>query len=128
MEIPVKAPLLLLLLPIVAALAFTPNQTALQDPQSPANREQLVSTIISLSELQIEDMKGSVLRIPARRVVEVRMFDDMADHVRVEILYENGDYSMIAGQAIHILRSGDGTRDVKLIRTKLRSMRFPRLP
>lgn len=123
-----KAPLLLLLLPIVAALAFTPNQTALQDPQSTANREQLVSTIISLSELQIEDMKGSVLRIPARRVVEVRMFDDMADHVRVEILYENGDYSMIAGQAIHILRSGDGTRDVKLIRTKLRSMRFPRLP
>ena len=123
-----KAPLLLLLLPIVAALAFTPNQTALQDPQSTANREQLVSTIISLSELQIEDMQGSVLRIPARRVVEVRMFDDMADHVRVEILYENGDYSMIAGQAIHILRSGDGTRDVKLIRTKLRSMRFPRLP
>ncbi len=128
MEIPVKASMLFLSLPIAAALAFTPNNTAPQEPQNPASAQKIESTIISLSELQVKDMGGETLRIPARRVVEIRVFEDITDHVRVEVLYENGDYSMIAGQAMHLLRRGDGTRDVKLIRTKLTSMRFPRLP
>ena len=123
-----KASMLFLSLPIAAALAFTPNNTAPQEPQNPANAQKIESSIISLSELQVQDMGGETLRISARRVVEIRMFEDIADHVRVEVLYENGDYSMIAGQSMHLLRRGDGTRDVKLIRTKLTSMRFPRLP
>lgn len=123
-----KAALLFLSLPIAAALAFAPNQ-APQDPQP--NEPQAVqeaTSVISLSELQVKDLQGNTSIISARTVVEIRMFDGMTDHIRVELLYENGDYSLIDAQAIHLLRNGGGTRDVKLVRTEQQRMRFPRLP
>ena len=47
---------------------------------------------------------------------------------RLELLYENGDYSLIDAQAMHILRKSGSTRDVRLVRTQRSVMRFPRLP
>jgi hypothetical protein len=127
-EIPVKASLLFLSLPIAAALAFAPNQS-IQDPKPvDPNKPNETTSIISLSELQIKDRQGVMSVISARTVVEIRMFDGMNDHIRLELLYENGDYSLFDAQAIHILRNGDASRDVKLIRTEPTRMRFPRLP
>jgi len=118
-----KAPLLALALLIAATLAFVP-----QDPQQPAEPPQEQSTVISLAEMQYVDRQGETRSVPSRNVVEIRVFEDDSDHIRLELLYDNGDYSLIDAQALHILRSGGSTRDVKLVRASRRNMRFPRLP
>lgn len=122
-----KAALLFLSLPIAAALAFVP---AKQDPQKPADEVVPAEStaILSISELQYVTQQGKTMNIPARNVVEIRMFDGQNDHIRLELLYDNGDYSLIDAQAMHLLRNGGGTRDVRLIRTGGSAMRFPRLP
>ena len=123
-----KASLLFLSLPIAAALAFVPNQSR-QDPKPVDPNQPIESTsVISLSKLQVQDMQGVVTNFPARNVVEIRMFDGMTDHIRLELLYENGDYTLMDVQAMHLLRNDGSTRDVKLIRTEASQMRFPRLP
>ncbi|HIE68881.1 MAG TPA: hypothetical protein EYP98_01270 [Planctomycetes bacterium] len=122
-----KAALLILLLPIVAALAFVP---AKQDPQKPKDAAAAteVVTVLSISELHYVTLQGKTMKVPARNVVEIRMFDGQNDHIRLELLYDNGEYSLIDAQAMHLLRSGGGKRDVRLIRTTGTSMRFPQLP
>lgn len=122
-----KAPLLFLSIPIAAALAFAPYQN--QDPQDPKAQDVAeVVTIMPISEMQYIDLQGKTVVVSARNVVEIRLFDDQKQHVRLEMLYENGDYSMIDAQAMHLLRNGPSKRDVKLVRTQLVGMRFPSLP
>ena len=122
-----KAPLLFLSIPIAAAFAFAPYQN--QDPQ-PTNPGGVVETtaVMPISEMQYTDLQGKTVVVSARNVVEIRLFDDQKQHVRLELLYENGDYSMIDAQALHLLRNGSTKRDVKLVRTHLGGMRFPSLP
>ena len=126
-----KATALLLSLPIVAALAFVPRQDP-QDPQQPAKPEQAeapveVVQIMPISELRYTDMQGSLQTVSSRTVVEIRLFQNVTDRIRLELTYDNGDYSLIEAQAIHVLRSGS-TRDVRLVRTTNANMRFPKLP
>ncbi|MEC7724491.1 MAG: hypothetical protein VYD05_03175, partial [Planctomycetota bacterium] len=122
----VKAALLCLSLPIAAALAFAPAPARPgQDPQDPAPEN---IKILSISDLQYVDQQGNKKTVPAANVVEIRLFDDHADSVRLELLYDNGDYSLIDAQAMHILRKNGSTRDVRLVRTQRATMRFPRLP
>ncbi|MCK5942411.1 MAG: hypothetical protein KAI24_10610 [Planctomycetes bacterium] len=120
-----KASLLFLSLPIAAALAFAPSQSGSQDPQDP-KPENIV--VLPISEVQYVDLQGTLKVVPARNVVEVRVFDDQPHSVRLELLYENGDYSLIDAQAMHILRKNGASRDVRLVRTQRSTMRFPRLP
>ena len=125
-KIPVKASLLCLSLPIAAALAFAPAPPrSAQDPQEPAPEN---IKVVSISELQYVDQQGKKASVSATNVVEIRVFDDHADSVRLELLYDNGDYSLIDAQAMHILRKSGSTRDVRLVRTQRATMRFPRLP
>ncbi|HEB52130.1 MAG TPA: hypothetical protein ENI87_02625 [bacterium] len=84
--------------------------------------------IESISAIQYLDLQGTKTNVPAHSVVEVRLFQDFRNHIRVELLYENGDYSLIDAQALHILRNGGGKRDVKFVRTIPSGMRFPKLP
>ena len=125
-----NASLLFLSLPIAAALAFSPMQSALQDPEKPVDPNQPVeiSSIISLAELQYQDLQGVMTRLSARTVVEIRMFDGMNDHIRLELLYDNGDYSLIDAQSMHLLTQGGTTREVRLVRSSSMAMRFPRRP
>lgn len=121
-----KAKLVFLSLPIAAALAFSPFQPAsAQDPQDP-DAEKVA--VLPISELQYVDRQGNKNVVPATNVVEIRVFDDQAESVRLELLYENGDYSLIDAQAMHILRKSGSTRDVRMVRTQRAMMRFPRLP
>lgn len=112
-----KAWKLLFALPVVGALAMVPQQ-GVEDP----------ATIATVSALQYVNLQGTMTTISARDVVEIRLLDDQGDHVRFEVVYDNRDYSLITAQAMHILRSGSGTREVKLVHSKSDRMRFPRLP
>ena len=84
--------------------------------------------IATISELQYVSLQGTTTVVSARSVVEVRIFDDSTQSVRIELVYDNGDYSLITAQAVHLLRSGTGNREVKLVRSSSARMRFPRLP
>lgn len=125
-----KAALLLLPLPIAAALAFAPPGTRAQDPDLQATGQAPIETAatIELAEMQYIDLQGNTTVVSARNVVEIRVLEDQPNHIRLELLYENGDYSLLTAQAIHLLRSGASPRTVKIIRTTTAGMRFPRLP
>jgi hypothetical protein len=110
---------LLLIVPVIAALAMVPQGAP--TPDDPA-------TVVTLSELQYVNLQGAATSVSARNVVEIRLFEDAPDNLRIELLYENGDYSLVAAQAMHLLRNGTGSREVKLVRGKTARMRFPRLP
>lgn len=125
-----KASLLFLSLPIAAALSFAPRHIVQQDPQSPPAAQQPAElvAVMPLSELRYVDLQGGKKIISARNVVEIRMFDGITERIRLELLYENGDYALIDAQAMELLRTGGSTRDVRMVRSSQAQMRFPRLP
>ena len=117
--------MLLLPVPCVAALlAMVP-----QDPrgtEDPAVTD--VSTVLRVTELQYVDNQGKTSVIPSRNVFEVRLLEDTQHGMRFEILYDNGDYSLVDAQALHVLRSGRDPMDVRFVRSVRARQRFPKLP
>ena len=106
-----------------AALAMVPQDPAAAQP-APQPPTDLVVTI---SDLKYVGGNGTAVVVPARNVVEIRLLEDRSD-IRLELLYENGDYSLIDAQEFHLLRGGSAPREVRLVRGKTDQMRFPRLP
>ena len=118
----VKATVLILTLPIATAMVMAPQDAAkTQKPQDP-------TAVMTLSEMQYTDLQGKTVVVSARNVVEIRLLGDNDERVRLELLYDNGDYSLIDAQALHLLRNGPSTREVKLVRAKGTDLRFPQLP
>lgn len=111
---------LLLPVPFVAALSMMPQG------QDKATDE--VAAIVMLSELRYTTPDGASQAISARSVVEIRVLTDLTPWIRLELTFENGDYSMVDAQAFQLLRNAGSTREVKLVRGKVAQMRFPRLP
>jgi hypothetical protein len=116
-----KAWKLLLPVPLIAALSMVP-----QGQEKNADDE--VTTVLQMSELRYTTPDGATQAVSARSVVEIRILTDHTPGIRLELLYDNGDYSMIDAQAFHLLRNAGATREVKLVRGKVAQMRFPRLP
>lgn len=113
---------LLLAVPVVGALAMVP-----QDPVAGAGDPNLTDTtsVLPISELQYVTRQGQTMVVSARNVVEIRLIEDAPESIRLELYYDNGDYSLIDAQAFHLLRAGQSTREVKLVRGKQSRMRFP---
>lgn len=116
-----------LFVPVVAAIAMLP-----QDPQTapaPAVPGGDVVAIATITELNYTPMNGAAVAVPARNIAEIRLFDEFDKSIRLELVYDNGDYSLLDVQGFHLLRNNGGTsREVRLVRTKRVNMRFPRLP
>lgn len=121
-----KATLLYLSIPLAAALALSPAPSLpSQDPQNPEAEN---VKVMPISALTYTTAKGVQKIIRAEKIVEIRLFDDHSDSVRIELLYENGDYSLIDAQQFDIMRRTGSPRDVRLVRTQRSKMRFPWLP
>jgi hypothetical protein len=116
---------MLLPIPCVAALVAMMPQGP-QGTEDPAVAD--ISTVLRISELQYVDLQGKTSVIPSRNVFEVRMLEDTVGGMRFEILYDNGDYSLIDAQALHVLRSGRDQMEVRFVRSRKARMRFPKLP
>lgn len=116
-----KAWKLLLFVPVVAALAMVPQEPRAADPAD-------VVAVASLAELRYVDMQGATQTVPARNVVEIRFLEDITSRLRLELTYDNGDLSLVEAQAMHLIRSGSGTREVRLVRGRQSHLRFPKLP
>ena len=124
-----KATLTLLSLPFVAALAMAPASRvpAGQDPQPAVADPNVHDATLMLSELQFTDLQGKTTVVPARSVQEIRLLEDGGDRVRIELTYQNGDWSLVDTQAMHLLRNGPTAHEVKLVRCSRTGMKFPRL-
>lgn len=112
---------------VAAALAMVPQDPA---PQSPASTDAARTdpfAIVPMSELKYTTPQGADRVLSARDVVEIRLLEDHPNNIRLELIYESGNYSMIDATEFHVLRGGT-TREVKLVRGKMARMRFPRLP
>jgi len=96
-----------------------------QGTQDPAVAD--VVQVMQMTEMHYVDMQGKTSVIPSRNVFEVRLLEDTTHGMRFEIVYDNGDYSLIDAQAIHILRTGKDPRDVRFVRSTRARMRFPKL-
>jgi hypothetical protein len=108
----------------LAALAMLPQDPA-ATPTPPATEP--VATA-SISELQYVSLQGTATVVAARNLTEIRLIEDRDEHICLELVYENGDYSLVQAQAFHLLRNGTGTREIRFVRCKQDRMRFPRLP
>ena len=116
-----------LLLPIPCAIALLAMVPQGQGTEDPAVAD--IISVVRMSELQYVDQQGKMSVVPSRNIVEIRMLDDAQLHgMRFELVYENGDYSQINAQAIHILKTGRDLMDVRLVRSRQARMRFPKLP
>lgn len=96
-------------------------------PQGHPPTDDDVVAVARMSELQYVDSAGKVSVVPARNVLEIRLCDDDLQHIRIELLYENGDFSLVDAQAFHLLRVGRDEQDVRLVRTKSSRLKFPKL-
>ncbi len=114
---------LLFAVPVVAALAMAPQ---LQQGEGAADPAADQAHVVSLSELQYTTLSGEVARISARNLVEMRLIEDHAQCIRLELYYENTDYSLVDVQGFQLLRKGQMTREVRLVRGKKQNMRFPK--
>ncbi len=108
---------------VLALLAMVPQDP--QGTQDPSVTD--VSNVMQVSELQYVDLQGKTSVVPSRNVFEVRLLEDTERGMRIEILYDNGDYSLIDAQAMHILRSGKDPMDVRFVRSARSRMRFPKM-
>jgi hypothetical protein len=100
-----------------------------QDPAAPTPPVQSEAIAgATISELHYINQQGTLTVVAARNLVEVRLIEDRDDHIQLELIYENGDYSLINAQAFHLIRNGTGSREVRFVRSKPERMRFPRLP
>ncbi|MCR9244427.1 MAG: hypothetical protein NXI31_05305 [bacterium] len=118
-----KAWKLLLVVPVVAALAMVPQGQG-QGPGDQSLTEP--SQVLVVSELQYVTLQGKTNVVSARAVAEIRLVEDVPQGIRLELYYDNGDYSLIDAQAFHLLRNGPATREVKLVRSTRDRMRFPK--
>jgi len=108
---------------VVGLLAMMPQSS--QGIQDPAVAD--IVNVMQMSELHYVDLQGNKSVVPSRNVFEVRLLEDTERGMRFELIYDNGDYSLIDAQAIHILRAGKDPMDVRFVRSSRSRMRFPKL-
>ena len=116
-----KAWKLLLPVPFLIALAFVPQA---QNAPDTALADLVQNT--SISELNYVNLQGVATSVSARNIVEIRVIEDVPHAIRLELYYENTDYSLIDASAFHLIRTGGSTREVRLVRGRQSRMRFPK--
>ena len=80
---------LLIAVPVLAAIAMVPQGESVATPPTE------ISHVVSISELQYRTPDGKTTTVSAKNVVEIRLIDDITDNIRLELYYENRDYSLV---------------------------------
>jgi hypothetical protein len=112
-------------LPIAVLVAMAPQGP---EQDATAGTKEEISVQFRFAELQYVDRNGQGHAVPARNLLAVRLLEDGREGMRLEIVYENGDYSLIDAQAFHLLRQGRDVAEVRLVRTSRARVLFPRMP
>jgi hypothetical protein len=106
------------IVPLLASFTFQ-DQTKLQDPFAKSAK-------VSFSQLIYTDSSGQQQTILAKNMTSVRLLQVPDDGMRLEILYQNGDYSLIRPQSFHFINRSDASAvEVFVYRSSVNSMAFP---
>lgn len=116
---------------LAAAVPMLAVSEPQQDPQAattqdPADSFRQESTW-NFALLQYTDVNGSTVEVAARLVTKIWLLKSPEGDLRMEILYENRDYSSIAISSFSLIRSSAGLTavDVPIQRGSIESMAFP---
>jgi hypothetical protein len=115
------------LIPLPLALGLLAMVPQGPDAAQPGATNNDVANTVRIAELQYVDRAGQVRSVPARSILVLRLLEGAPEGLRIEINYENGDYSLIDVQGFHLLRAGRDLQDVRLIRSRVDRMVFPRI-
>lgn len=112
----------------VATVAMVPQDPEPAAPHANAQSATEQTAIVAISELHYFPLLGGDKTVvPAKNIVEIRLIEGQGTNIRLELSYENGDYSLVDARAFHLLRNtGESSRPVKLVRGSADGMRFPR--
>lgn len=116
-----------LLLPVPLALGLLAMMPQGVQGSEDAATKADVQRVLQLSQLQYVDLAGKTVALAARNMLEVRLVDNAGEHLRLEIFYENGDYSLVDVQGFHVIRTGQDVQEVRFTRTKKERLAFPML-
>ena len=109
-------------------LAATPILLPLQDAKPEAAADGFTSSArVRFAMLQYNDGAGQTQSVAARNIREVRLVKLSDQDLRLELLYHNGDYSLIALGTMHFISKADGmpSEEVLVTRTTSAGIRFP---
>ncbi|MBK8980549.1 MAG: hypothetical protein IPM29_31995 [Planctomycetes bacterium] len=112
----------------LAALAVLPLllSFAPQDPgevQDPFRQEM----VWNFAVFQYVDSRGNLVEVPARNISRMWFLATREDRLRIEILYENRDFSSVEVSDFHMIRSSPSASavDVPVVRSRFAGMAFP---
>lgn len=120
-----------LILPALCLLALPAYTLFHQDPALAQDRKTDknagVSARVSFGALTYTEAGGQTpVTVLAKGLLEVRLLQVPTEGIRLEILYQNGDYSMIKPTSFHFLRKADaGSYEVLVTRADVHGMAFP---
>ncbi|MHC5064955.1 MAG: hypothetical protein ACYTG5_13395 [Planctomycetota bacterium] len=100
--------------------------TPAQDPEQ--KRDPFYqSTRLNFAVLQVTNAAGKATDIPASTISKIWLIADSDGDLRMELSYENGDYSSLELHDFHIIRrsSNLASVDVPVVRTDMSGLAFP---
>ncbi|MCC6782467.1 MAG: hypothetical protein IT457_06465 [Planctomycetes bacterium] len=108
---------------------------AMQDPQGAQSSQISRSdpfhqeSTWSFTVLQYTNARGDVVEVPARNLSKIWLLKDEDGDLRMEILYQNRDYSSLAIRDFSVIRSSPSAVavDVPIVRTTISGMAFPEM-
>lgn len=121
----VTQPITVLGLFLGAALLMSALSSGLQD----ADRDPQQSTVLNFAILQTVSTTGEKRDIPASTIKKIWLLTEERGRLRIEVSYENGDYSSMEIADFHVIRASlNGSVpsvDVPVQRTGVDGMAFP---
>lgn len=126
------------LLVATASLAAIIPLLAMQDPQQNAgakgnqiakNDPFYQETVWSFTVLQYSNLRGDLVEVPARNIAKIWLLKDEDGDLRMELLYQNRDYSSLSIRDFSLIRSSPAAVavDVPVVRTSISGMTFPEM-
>ncbi len=119
--------LLLLMAPFLTAWTLPPAagvaSPAQQGPQDDWRQE----LVWNFAVLQYVNARGEMVEVPARNMSRLYVLRGAEDQIRLEILFENRDYSSVETREFHLIRSSAQVSavDVAVVRDHFGGMAFP---
>ena len=117
----------LCLIALPAFAVFTQDPGLLQDKKTDKSGGNGVSARVSFGAITYTDAGSQQpVTVLAKGLLEVRLIAIATEGIRLELLYQNGDYSMVKPTSFHFVRKADaGSYEVLVTRTDIHGMAFP---
>lgn len=113
---------------LLASLSLLTGFVALpvQEAQQKANPFYQTARL-NFAVLQYTNARGKAVEVPASTITKIWLIADSDGDLRMEIAYENGDFSSLAIGDFHVIRRSNNLAsvDVPVVRSDMSGLAFP---